>query len=209
MREKSRWGSHAVLLGALAGLIMGGAYLLLSGTLEEEGDNLVNMAHQESDWGAPSASFEPPAEVVAFQFDSPQVTSLMEDELDSDIPASGWQLAESAPLASPLAQLDEVEAKLLAADAHHYTVQLVGAKDEEKVKQFIAQHQLEGIHYFRTQREGKDWYVVLQGEYPSLQAAQAAIDKLPATLKQADTPWVRELQSVQSEIKERMAGRTP
>lgn len=99
--------------------------------------------------------------------------------------------------------LSDEEKYLLTLNKHHYTLQLLGASRVESIQQFVERHALENNTYsFSTKRADKDWFAVVYGDYPSAQAAKAAIQNMPHSLKQAKLqPWVREMQSVQDDIK--------
>ena len=85
----------------------------------------------------------------------------------------------------------------------HYVIQLLGASEESTVKRFLVQYpSLKQVTYYRTQRQGKSWYVVVQGDYPDYESAKAGIKRLPAAIQQ-QTPWVRKVDAVQQELKTR------
>ena len=72
-----------------------------------------------------------------------------------------------------------------------FTVQLLGTQEAFRAKDFIKRNHLHsGARYYRTQRKGVDWYVVVYGGYSSRAAANAAIKTLPPAV-QAQKPWVR------------------
>lgn len=98
--------------------------------------------------------------------------------------------------------LSEKEKYLLSLDKQGYTLQLVGARNEENIKYFMSKHGIEQkATYFKTKLSGKDWYVVVYGHYPTLHEAKAAIAQLPATLADAPLePWIREISAVQADI---------
>ena len=76
----------------------------------------------------------------------------------------------------------------------HFTLQLVGSSNEENVKQFIMQYGLQTkAHYIHTNRGGKDWYVVVYGDYPSVHIAKKAISTLPDAVRHQFKPWIRNL----------------
>lgn len=86
---------------------------------------------------------------------------------------------------------------ILNADPHHYTLQLIGVSNEQKLTEFIKTNRLKGkVMYVHTYRNGKDWYTLIYGDYKTSQAAQAAIQKLPQTVQDQD-PWPRTIASVQ------------
>lgn len=112
-------------------------------------------------------------------------------------------LAMAAPSASS-PSLTPKEQQLLNTASHHYTIQLLGARSEESIKQFIQQHAIENqAHYYRTQLDGKDWYVMVYGNFSSRDAAKEAIAKLPDSLQNEKLhPWIRELSHIQQDIRE-------
>lgn len=91
---------------------------------------------------------------------------------------------------------------LLKQNPHGYAVQLMGASQERGILSFIKTHKLGGhAAYFRTRYRGHAWYVLLYGVYPNRPAAQAALKRLPATLRKT-SPWVRSLASVRTAIEQ-------
>jgi DamX protein len=113
-------------------------------------------------------------------------------------PAPVAEIGKAAPVVRPGS-----EAWLLQQSPGSYTLQLIGVQEEAGVSRFLGRHQLPGqTAYFRTSREGKPWFPVLYGIYPNRNAAVAARDRLPESLKKAGA-WPRSLESVQKEIRSR------
>jgi len=113
----------------------------------------------------------------------------------SDAPKKGGRVIASN-------QYTAEEQYLLNIGGSRYTLQLMGGENESGLKQFIQEHQLESNAYtYRKEVNGKAWYVVVLGNYQSRQAAQEAAQQLPATVKQTVKPWIRNIGSIQSEIK--------
>lgn len=82
----------------------------------------------------------------------------------------------------------------------HYVLQLLGAQEEATVKRFLSQYpSLRKVVYYKTWRQGKPWYVVVQGDYPSDTAARAAIAQLPASL-QKQSPWIRKVEIIHGQL---------
>ncbi len=89
---------------------------------------------------------------------------------------------------------------LWSQDPSHYTLQLMSGYNEAGIRQFISQHKLIGkAVYFRTHRDGRNWYALLYGSYPSREAARAAIKKLPPAVRKA-RPWARRFSSIHAEL---------
>lgn len=101
-----------------------------------------------------------------------------------------------------LPSFSDEEKYLLTLDNTGYTLQLVGARSEHNIKQFMQEHGIEyQASYFKTQLSGKDWYVVVYGQYPTEYEAKAAIENLPQTIQDAPLqPWIRKVSAIQSDI---------
>ena len=94
------------------------------------------------------------------------------------------------------AGLGDQTAWLWSQDPRHFTLQLFGTHQHEGVESFIRQHRLKGkVVMFKTQRGGRDWYVLVYGSYTDRSKAKQAISKLPASLARS-TPWVRSFASI-------------
>ncbi len=84
-----------------------------------------------------------------------------------------------------------------------YTLQLIGLRDEQAVKQFIERNGLrKDVAYFRTLRDNRAWFSVVYGVYPDRSAALAARRTLPGRLGRGDA-WPRTLGSIQQLIKKK------
>jgi len=93
------------------------------------------------------------------------------------------------------------EAWLLKQSPDSYTLQLIGVGNERAVNSFIRRHRLqENAAYYRTDSNGRPWFPVLYGLYPSRGAAVAARAKLPQELTQQGI-WPRSLASIQQAIR--------
>jgi len=85
--------------------------------------------------------------------------------------------------------------------SHYYTLQLLAARSEENVKKFIQKYDLQDTaSIVRTLQSGKEWFVLLYGEYETKAAAIQASKTLSGTLKKANLkPWIRPLKGIQQE----------
>ncbi len=93
------------------------------------------------------------------------------------------------------------EKELLRWDASGYTLQMLGARNEDSVMEFIGgQANPDAFYYFSTIYKGKPWYVVVYGEYPNRDAAVAGVARLPKVLQQR-RPWARSVKGVQNDIR--------
>ncbi|MBA1149106.1 SPOR domain-containing protein [Ectothiorhodospiraceae bacterium WFHF3C12] len=78
-----------------------------------------------------------------------------------------------------------------APPADHYTIQLIGAYDRESLEGFVADLDLQGeTRILTTRREGRDWHVVVYGDYASRASAKAGLQRLPEAAR-AHGPWIR------------------
>jgi len=82
----------------------------------------------------------------------------------------------------------------------NYLVQILGTRVEKNAQAIVLQHG-GNYRYFAKVHEGKPLYVVTYGNFENRAAAVAAVKTLPVSL-QAGKPWVRNLASVQQEIKQ-------
>ncbi|RFA28517.1 hypothetical protein CAI21_11620 [Alkalilimnicola ehrlichii] len=81
-----------------------------------------------------------------------------------------------------------------------FTIQLIAAYDRQALLQYIEEQNLsDTVELVRTRRNGRDWYVVLTGDYPNQDAAVAALRQLPSSLR-ASGAWVRSFGSVQQSL---------
>jgi DamX protein len=96
----------------------------------------------------------------------------------------------------------EQEKTILSWDGADYTLQLVGLSSEKAARDFIAvQSNKKDLLLFKSKRQGKDWFVVVTGRYPSSAKARQAAQLLPEDQKKA-APWPREVKVIQKEIKQ-------
>lgn len=112
----------------------------------------------------------------------------------NSVPAANQRVGSSSP----------EQQSFLAQNPNHFTLQLIGVSNEVAMKKFIAKNQLgPKAKYFHSHLNGKDWYVLVYGDYESRSAAQAAIQSLPSVV-QSQHPWVRAVSSVQSSVRKQM-----
>lgn len=94
---------------------------------------------------------------------------------------------------------------LQAQAPDQFVVQLFAAHDRAAVFEYLdtldAETGLGGktLSWFATTHQGRPWYVVCYGLYPSRDAAHAAIATLPAELRRSQ-PWVRSLAGIRQAI---------
>jgi DamX protein len=93
------------------------------------------------------------------------------------------------------------ERELLALPSQQFMLQLLGAESRATVDKFAAgAGRGQRLLTYRTQLRGKPWFIVLTGPFPSRAAAQAAVEKMPETLRKQQ-PWPRSVANVQADIR--------
>ena len=82
-----------------------------------------------------------------------------------------------------------------------YTVQLSAGTEVTPLLTYAKKQKLTGRYWiYQTEYRGNPWYVLIQGEYASAKQAKAAINAMPAALKQSQ-PWPKSFGQVQKEMK--------
>ncbi len=82
----------------------------------------------------------------------------------------------------------------------HFTLQLLAGRNKDTIQDFIRLHgPADGAVYFRTKREGKDWYALVYNSYSNKADALAALGKLPSAWRKY-RPWMRSFASIQKEL---------
>ena len=90
--------------------------------------------------------------------------------------------------------------KLAAAPGDYYAVQLVALDSIAAVEAYVNDHELEGMSAARIAKDDRLFYVLLLGVYPDLTTAEAAIERLPASLAGV-TPWIRPMRALQAAMR--------
>ena len=109
--------------------------------------------------------------------------------------ATKTRIAETAHTSS------KREAWLLAQNANSYTLQLVATSSKDSATQFIRKHKLlSRAAYFQYRRDGKRWFSVVYGMYPTRSQAKKAIASLPKAIRKSE-PWIRQLKDIQDAIR--------
>ncbi len=86
---------------------------------------------------------------------------------------------------------------LAGLDAGHYTLQVLSHTDENAVRRYLSEHFGDGeAGYFAFELDGRVWYSVVTGDYPSYSAATAAGEVLAGRIR-GSKPWVRKIAIIQ------------
>ncbi len=82
----------------------------------------------------------------------------------------------------------------------HFTLQLLAGTEKRSIEEFLRRHgPADGAVYFRTKRNGKDWYALIYNSYRSKAEALAALKRLPSAWRK-HRPWMRRFASIQKEL---------
>ena len=97
---------------------------------------------------------------------------------------------------NPNPSTDSPEDWVAAQNPNYYTLQLASSTNKALIDKYYSENDLAGkAGYYRSKREGEDWYSLIYGAYPTVQDAKDAIESLPADLKKW-SPWVRNIKSI-------------
>ncbi len=137
------------------------------------------------------------------KIESPQVDLSSDLEMATD---SGISLPEfdEEPIREPpsVKALNDSEVFLMAQNSDFYTLQVIAASKKASLDAYVArQANRDSLYMYRGTREGKSWYVVVQGVYSSRESSLKARSSLPSEQFKAG-PWPRKLSAVQEEIEE-------
>lgn len=92
---------------------------------------------------------------------------------------------------------------LLSKTSTHYTIQLSGMASRQYLAEFQQQYntgQEKNVFTYQTVLNNKPWFVVVYGDYPSMQSAQLAAKNLPGVFKNMST-WVKKWQVVHNDLR--------
>ncbi|WKE65280.1 hypothetical protein PVT67_16685 [Gallaecimonas kandeliae] len=81
----------------------------------------------------------------------------------------------------------------------HYALQLMAGFSAAKLKTALAGQGVEDWHLVKTRRQGKVFYLLLQGNYANMEEAKAAQAKLPASFRQAGA-WPKDYGKIKAEF---------
>ena len=119
----------------------------------------------------------------------------------SEQPSTAAAQASATPTT---AAADSGDAWLRSRPPGNYTIQLIAAHDRSTLVQYIANQSADRdfraeLALVHTIRDGKDWHLVVSGDYRSRESAQAALRGLPPAIRAA-RPWIRSFGSIQEVV---------
>jgi septal ring-binding cell division protein DamX len=208
-----------ISIATLIGCGRGGASQRGADLPAHQGDWFCQMAENAEDWACvqdpelarspnPSRLPQPKSSDTALTGNTESTTPVSVAEL-LDAPAT-----ESAPLLSEppppptaapatelptyirLAYQPAAPVPILDMPAEFYAVQLIAMTNRQRLEEYIAINQLEGMTAARTERNGEIYYVLILGIYENRGLAERASLEIPPPLDTTE-PWIRELGTLQ------------
>lgn len=124
---------------------------------------------------------------------------IMEEPVDTEAEAMAMAEPEPEPMMEepePMMAATVVGGDLNSQPPEYFAVQVVASSNMENLNAFAQRNQLSDEWVAETSVNGKTWFVLLQGVYPTMSEAKAALEQVSATLD--TSPWVRSVGSLQS-----------
>jgi septal ring-binding cell division protein DamX len=82
----------------------------------------------------------------------------------------------------------------------NYSIQLIATGNKSALMQFINENNLKNsAKYYKSQRNSKDWYTLIQGSYESHATARNAIKGLSPELQDL-RPWIKSFEDIQKTL---------
>lgn len=122
-----------------------------------------------------------------------------EDALQTDSTKSPEAMAP-ATISETITALTDGEQWIMDQPAEHYTIQLIASGNEAAIQRFINDNNLhDSAVYYRTRRNGGDWFTLIQGSFESVSLAKSAIKNLASPLQIAK-PWIKPIAGIQKAL---------
>lgn len=118
-----------------------------------------------------------------------------------DVPDAPADVAEAPSAATAPPAPAGQDGGLQARDPSRFVLQVLVLSDRERARAWIGgQTSPEAFEVYRRVRDGRDQYVIVQGDYPSREAANTAASAVAGATGQS--PFVREVAGVQAELED-------
>ena len=124
-----------------------------------------------------------------------------ESSISSSVPKEKGKESGKKTLSSVIVEKEIYrESWILAQEPSHYTIQILGVRDEKAVLKFVGKHRLwNRAAYFQSDYKGKNWFSLLYGIYSTRKDALSAKENLPEEIRKS-SPWIRKMSSVHNAI---------
>lgn len=149
--------------------------------------------------------YEPATEQMNEPYEPPGSTQVNEPfEPYPAEPATDMAITEeSSGVAPPIEEtitMEPVDEPVVAnsiseTPASYFGIQIVASSTMDKMKAFAAEHGISDNLSTQITVDGKQWYVLLLGVYPTLEEAKAALAGIEG--KFTTNPWIRKISSLQ------------
>ncbi len=91
---------------------------------------------------------------------------------------------------------------VLSRNPEHFTIQVIALLNRDKLQAFIAQNEsFEPFAILESRWNGRPLWVLLQGDYPSADEANAARLVFPDGLQEREKLWVRRFSNLQNDLR--------
>jgi|GEM_PF-611013 len=91
---------------------------------------------------------------------------------------------------------------ILVQTPGQWTVQMSASTDRESVEQFLERSDLPAPNsIYQFERNGRTWFALVHGLFPSIPAARAAIEQMSAEAT-SNQPWIRAVDRIQAALRE-------
>ncbi len=165
-----------------------------------QGQGLPPISPQQTQTLPPQMN-QPVTPVVTPPVEQPKTTTAVKPIKVEPKPVKVDSKPKVVPVTKPAVKANSAQSgNVAAAPASNYTLQLSSASRPDTLETFAKQNNLSGYQVYKTVRNGQTWYVLIHGNYRSVNDAKSAIATLPADV-QAKKPWVRNMKQVKQDQK--------
>ncbi len=107
------------------------------------------------------------------------------------------EASDDVGMSADAEKLTDGEKWIVGQPSNNFTIQLIMLANESALKKFINKNNLqENSVYYRNQKNGKIFYLLVYGSFESYSLAKEAIIGMSSELKKAN-PWIRNISNIQ------------
>lgn len=158
----------------------------------EQAVSISDMVVQEqSPYENESSGIAEPIGPVGGAFEEPVMAEpVMEESMPME--------SEAVMEAEPEPMMAAVGGDINSQPPEYFAVQVVASSNMENLQAFASRHQFLEEWVAQTSVDGKTWFILLQGVYPTMEEAASALAQVSQSLD--TSPWIRSVGSLQSVI---------